>query len=207
MEQWTVKDFAAKVKDKKDLYEAVFRNGFHLPKIKSTMVTESYLINVMEGSTYCPKLEDIRLRACPRPPDKQQLVKKFRALMKAQGFKSFGIDESHTPDKKWLIEVIGTLKPDDEIFSKDYVPPPRKNIAEEQKTINVPKDFLRDLPESRSKVKRRRLKLIGEGLTKQKIVCLRQTVKDMNVMIMEQEIKAERYRLSTKAIGTKMAGK
>lgn len=188
MEQWTVKDFAAKVKDKKDLYEAVLRNGFHLPKFKCTMVTESFLINVMEGATYCPKLEDIRLRACPRPPDKALLVKKFLELMKAQGIKSFGIDEGHTPDKKWLIEIIGTLRPDDEIFRKDYVPPPRKNTVEEQKTMHVPKDFMKDLPESRSKVKRRRLKLIGEGLAKQKIACLRQSVKDMNVKIMKHEV-------------------
>ena len=40
MEAFSVKDFAAKIRDKKDLYEAVHRNGFHLPRPKSNMVNE-----------------------------------------------------------------------------------------------------------------------------------------------------------------------
>ncbi len=62
METLTVKDFAAKVKSKKDLYEVVQRNGYHLPSLKSTLVTENYLINVMDGSYWCPKVEEIKLR-------------------------------------------------------------------------------------------------------------------------------------------------
>jgi hypothetical protein len=201
MEQWTVKDFAAKVRDKKDLYEAIRRNGYHLPSLKSSITTESYLLNIMEGSTYCPKQEDVRLRACPRPPPKEVLVKKFLDLMKAKGVKSHGIDETHFPEKRWLIEVISTLKPDDEIFRKDYLPPSTKKNVEEQKTIQVPKDFLKDLPESKSKVKRRRLKVIGEGVAKQRLTFLRQAVKDMNVAIMVQKVKVERFRNLTKAIG------
>ena len=55
MDTLTVKDFASKVKSKKDLYEAVQRNGYHLPSLKSTLVTENYLINVMMAPTGAPR--------------------------------------------------------------------------------------------------------------------------------------------------------
>jgi hypothetical protein len=50
MEQLSVKEFSKKIRDKHDLYEAVHRNGYYLPTLKSGMVTEAYLLNVMEGT-------------------------------------------------------------------------------------------------------------------------------------------------------------
>jgi hypothetical protein len=164
MEQVSVKEFSSKIKDKKDLYEAVHRNGYFLPSRKSSMVSEAYLLNVMEGSTFCLKMEEVRLRACPRPPNKFVLVEKFLQVMKDKGLKSHGLDQDHLPDKEWLISVLSSMAPDDEIFKKDYVPPPRKNLIEEHKTVRVPKDFMKGLPESRSKSKRRALKLVGAGI-------------------------------------------
>ena len=176
MEQLTVKEFSKKIRDKHDLYEAVHRNGFHLPSLKSGMVTEAYLLNVMEGTYFCPMLEQVRLRACPRPPQKDILVKKFLAIMRDKGY-AHGLSQDKLPDKQWLISVISSITPEDEIFRKDYLPPPRKNIAEEQKTMNIPKDFLAGLPDSRSKAKRRKLKVIGEGMVNQRIATMRQSVK------------------------------
>ena len=98
------------------------------------MVTEAYLIGVMDKTYFCPRAEDIRIRLCPRPPNKNVLLEKFNKLMLDKGYKS-GLIEGKWPDKQWLLAVISTLNPDDEIFKKDYFPPPRKNIIEEQKTI------------------------------------------------------------------------
>lgn len=86
--------------------------------------------------------------------------------MKVRGVKSHGMDGDHLPDKQWLVTMLSTLKPSDEIFSKDYVPPPKKNALEEYKTMHLPKEFLNGLPDSKSKAKRRRLKVVGEALAK-----------------------------------------
>jgi hypothetical protein len=53
----TVDEFAKLIQNRKDLYEAVLRNGFYLPKIKSSMVTEEYMRNVLTGKAFCPKYE------------------------------------------------------------------------------------------------------------------------------------------------------
>lgn len=73
--------------------------------------------------------------------------------------------------------MLSTHKPEDEVFQKGYVPPPRKNKLSEIESIELPVDFLNGLPQSRSKVKRRRLDIVGEGLSKQKVVRLKQVVK------------------------------
>lgn len=75
-----------------------------------------------------------------------------------------GYETDNLPEKRWLIEVLGHLKPEDEIFKKDYVAPPRKNKTEEYKTIELPPTFLQQLPLSQAKTKKRRLKLVGQGL-------------------------------------------
>lgn len=69
--------------------------------------------------------------------------------------------------------MIATLNPEDEIFRKDYLPPARKNAIEEQKTIRVPNGFFEGLPDSKSKVKRKALHIIGEGKAQQKVSYLK----------------------------------
>jgi hypothetical protein len=73
----TVDEFYKFVHNKSDLYEAVERNGWYLPKRKSNACTEEFLKKVLMGKTWCPKYEDIRIRPCPRPPSKKILYEKF----------------------------------------------------------------------------------------------------------------------------------
>ena len=172
MEQLSAKQFAQKVKSKADLYEALVRNGYYLPKRKSSMISEHYLVNVMDKTYWCPLAEDVRIRMCPRQPQKDVLLDKFHKLMEKKNLSS-GMHPEKLPDKDWLIAVIATLNPDDEIFKKEYLPPPRKNNIEELKSINVPAGFFDGLPDSRSKVKRKALHIIGEGRAKQKMKHIR----------------------------------
>ena len=95
---------------KADLYEAAVRNGWFLPKYKSTIITEQYLQSVIFGRVYCPKYSEIRLVPCPRGPDKNTLLKDFRKITSSQKL-STGIDENHVPDKFWLLSVLGTHDP------------------------------------------------------------------------------------------------
>lgn len=130
MEATAVRDFARKIKDKKDLYEAAVRNGFYLPSLKSSIVTEAYIINVIECSTFSLKMEDIRMKACPRPPNKEVLVAKFLDIMRRRDIKTHGIDDSHMPDKAWLITVLSSLKPDDKgLLGNRICPVTTKDLA------------------------------------------------------------------------------
>ena len=193
MEQLSVKAFAQKVRSKADLYEALVRNGYYLPKLKSSMVSEHYLVNVMDKTYWCPRAEDIRVRMCPRQPHKDVLIEKFRKLMRDNDLKH-GMQAEKLPDKDWLIAVIATLNPEDEIFKKDYLPPARKNAIEEQKTIRVPNGFFEGLPDSKSKVKRKALHIIGEGRAQQKIKYLKAMQAELNGQLALEQMRAEKAR-------------
>jgi hypothetical protein len=47
---------------------------------------------------YCPKFSEIRLVPCPRPPDKETLLKDFKKLTADQKL-STGIDDNHFPHR------------------------------------------------------------------------------------------------------------
>jgi hypothetical protein len=198
----SVKEFALKVKSKKDLYEALVRNGYYPPKLKSNMVSEHYLVNVMDGTYYCPKAEEVRIKLCPRPPHKEVLLEKFRKQMRDKDLRS-GMQEGKWPDKEWLVVVIATLCPEDEIFKKDYVPPPRKNLIEEQKTIRVPNGFFEGLPDSKSKVKRKALHIMGEGRAQQKVAYLKVLQRELQAQIYSEEARADKAREWLKDPATK----
>ena len=76
---------------------------------------EKYLKKVLLGKVYCPKYEDIKMLPCPRPPSKTVLYEKFKAIMPSKKF-TIAFDEKHLPDAKWLLAVIATLNPTNEIF-------------------------------------------------------------------------------------------
>ena len=63
----TVDEFSRLIQNRWDLYEAVVRNGYYLLKIKTTMITEDYMRNVISGKAFCPKFAEIKMLACPRP--------------------------------------------------------------------------------------------------------------------------------------------
>jgi hypothetical protein len=51
----TVDEFSKVVDNVRDLYEACVRNGYYLPRLKTTMVTEEYMRNVISGKLFCFK--------------------------------------------------------------------------------------------------------------------------------------------------------
>ena len=131
----TVNEFSKLVQNRHDLYEALLRNGYYLPKFKTTMITEEYMRNVITGKAFCPKYADIKMLPCPRPPNKEVLFKKFLEICVTHNFVHTGIDDKHQPDKRWLIDVVSNFKPDDEIFKKQYLPPAKETKLSELKTI------------------------------------------------------------------------
>ena len=59
--------------------------------------------------------------------------------------------------------MLATLKPDDEIFKKDYVAPLVRKRLQDVETIQLPKEIFEGLPKSTRKVKARRLKIMSEA--------------------------------------------
>ena len=47
-----------------DLYDAAVRNGFYLPMKSSSAVNEVMLVNVLKGTYWCPKTNEIRIKNC-----------------------------------------------------------------------------------------------------------------------------------------------
>ena len=185
----TAEELTRAISGKHELYEAAIRNGYYLPKFKSGIVTETYITDVICGRLYCPKFVDIKLLPCPRPPDKDTLIK-YAKEIKTPGSKKLGMfDEQHTPNKEWLLALLSTFKPEIPIFKKDYVAPPRVPKISAKPTINLPSDFLTDLPVSRKKTKAKRLSMISKGKTEAKL----ERVKNL-----QEQFKKESLRLDNK---------
>ncbi len=108
----TVNDFSQYIQNKRDLYEACERNGFYLPRLKTSMVTEEYMRNVITGAAWCPLRKKIVMLGCPRPPIKHVLIEKFWDYVNANHLNLKGVDrEKHSPDKRWLLDVLSTFTP------------------------------------------------------------------------------------------------
>ena len=108
----------------KDLYNMAKLNGWYLPKEKSSAVNELMIYNVIQGHYWCPKYKDIKKLPCVRAPVKETLYSKIEAICLKKDYNIAWIDPQHMPDKEWMVDVLATLDPDDEIFKKSYVAPP-----------------------------------------------------------------------------------
>jgi hypothetical protein len=195
----TVDAFSQLIKNKRDLYEACERNGYYLPKLKSPMVTEDYMRHVMNGKSFCPKRVDIRMLPCPRPPNKELLVQLFRELAEANTWRLVGFDEKHHPDKRWLLDVIATYAPKCEIFAKDYLPPVKASKLSEIKAIEVPLDFIKGLPLSQRKSRRKGLRLQKEGLRAQKKERFKIMSKKYAHALLEEEMKEDESKSKSRS--------
>ena len=151
-----------------DLYNAALRNGYYLPKKSSSTVNELMLVNILKGSYWCPKSEQITVKNCVKAPVIETLISKLLPLCLTKQLNIAWIDDTHVPDKKWIVDVIGTLDPDNEIFKKDYVAPSIRKRLKDVETIVLPPEIFEGLPPSTSKVKSRRLRVMSEAFAVEK---------------------------------------
>jgi len=86
------------------------------------------------------------------------------------------------PNKEWMVSVLSTLNPDDEIFRKDYVAPPVRKRLRDIETIVLPNELFENLPKSTRKLKKRRLKIMSEAFAAEKA----QKLKDMQKNLYEE---------------------
>ena len=82
------------------------------------------MMNVLKENAWCPLTEDIRIKPCPRPPNKDVLLDKFWNFVDFNRLPMAGVNrEKHRFDKRWLLDVLSTFVANDEIFTKPYMPP------------------------------------------------------------------------------------
>ena len=75
------KDFALMyIRDAKDFYETLQRNGYCLPKIQCTLCSVDWMKKVMNKEVYCPLYKDIQIRPCPRPPVLRDVINELLDL-------------------------------------------------------------------------------------------------------------------------------
>jgi hypothetical protein len=153
------------------------------------MITEEYLRNIIHGKAYCPKYAEVKMLPCQRPPTVDVLLRKFHRICRDQNLVLAGVDESHIPDKRWLLDFIATLNPQDEIFKKNYLPPVKETKLSELKTISIPAHFLQDLPQSSRRSRRKGLRMQKEGIAGQKLERMKRIRKQIGDRILEEEVK------------------
>ena len=170
-----------------DLYNLAMRNGFYLPQKKSSAINEIMLYNILQKNYWCPKVDEIRIKNCVKAPLKEVLIDKVMALCFQKEHNVAWIDAQHSPEKGWLVTVLATLNPADEIFKKDYVAPPTRKRLRDIETIVLPNELFEDMPKSTSKVKERRLKIVSEAFAAEKS----NRLKDMQKAIYEEIVTHE----------------
>jgi hypothetical protein len=104
------------------------------------------------------------------------------------------MDPAHIPNKKWLLEVLATLKPEDEIFRKDYVAPPVRKRLRDVETIVLPDELFQNMPKSTSKVKARHLKVVSQAFAAEKTTRLKEMQKHILDEIITHEERVESYQ-------------
>ena len=177
-----------------DLYDMAVRNGYYMPKQTCSAVNELMLFNILQVKYWCPKTEEIRMKSIVKAPLKEVLLSKLMQVCNAWNLNIAWIDEKHSPNKEWLINVIATVDPNNEIFRKDYVPPPIRKRLQDIETIVLPNELFEGLPKSTSKKKARRLKIMSEAFAAEKASRLKDMRKTIEDEIIEQEVRRDKYQ-------------
>ena len=79
-------------------------------------MNKTFLNNVRDGSVWCPKYEDLKLRPCPYPPERVRVLEELEIACRKHK-KAFPIkDIKKLPNIEWALNCLSTLEPDHEFF-------------------------------------------------------------------------------------------
>ena len=128
------------------LYEIMVRNSWFLADKKCAWITVEYMLAVREGSIFCPRFEAIRLKACPTPPKKQELMEYLRRLETEQNVTLGLTNEGPQPNVGWMLAILSTYCPHILLFRKSYTPlklkPARRMGNEDNLLTDLPPRLL-----------------------------------------------------------------
>jgi hypothetical protein len=129
-----------------------------------------------------------------KAPLKEVILLKLMQVCTARKLNVAWIDDTHLPDKVWLVNVIATLDPANEMFKKDYVAPSIRKKLQDIATIVLPDKLFVGLPKSKSKNKSRRLTVISQALATEKATRYKEMRKTLDDQIIEQEVRRDKYQ-------------
>lgn len=121
------------VVDKLTLHEAILRNQFFTPGLKSAMMTVDFMKKVSEGKEWLPKCSEIRIMNCADPPPKLAIAEiLYQKMMHfaAQG-EPFDTQfrlcaqrlRKSPPETRWMLALLSTIDSGNELFGKAYKKP------------------------------------------------------------------------------------
>ena len=149
---------AAVVSDKKTMYEALLRNQWYTPHYSSQILNLHFMFGVANQTLYwLPRTHEIRLLNCADPPPKQVIANILCDKMMHFEHQGEPFDTSfrrtalkikqHPPNKEWMLGVLSTLDPQNELFTKAYVKPrPDCKPADTKNTVKNVGGFFTGLP-------------------------------------------------------------
>ena len=127
-------------------YDMMLRNGYYLPNLKSGFVTFDYLNKVRLGHVFCPKYATLKLRACPKPPEKKDIIfSLLEEAVKINEVIGFDLESKVQPNKDWLLATLSTLNADHPYFHREYEAPRKVKQVKASLFINNDDEFFSGL--------------------------------------------------------------
>ena len=131
------------IRNRKQFHKAMIAAGYYVPGESSSFCTVKLMTEVREGKCFCPMLKDMTFLPCVSPPTTSYLVDyianmlenndQYQSEEQANQYKRLAkhLRRNH-PDKQWLLGVLSTLHPGNEIFKKGYRPPQERALRANQ---------------------------------------------------------------------------
>ena len=98
----TLQDAQLLIPDKKSMYKAMLRNGYCMPRLKSSLCCLKWMKRVRAGKYWCPRVHEIRPFNCADPPQKEEILRHLLGFA-TDAKKDLGITEKRMPDKEWCL--------------------------------------------------------------------------------------------------------
>jgi hypothetical protein len=128
-------DVNTKVRNKQTYWEAMVRNNYQMPTLKSQIVTIKWMQGIREGKYWCPRNNRPIHFQIASMPTKQQLADFLMEVIEdhIDADETLSANECQAlmrtadlvllkpPDAQWIINTIGSLNSAHAIFQRDYV--------------------------------------------------------------------------------------
>jgi hypothetical protein len=164
MHSYTAQQLTQVVPTKKQMHEALLRNAYVVPDLKSPIVTKDFMALTRQRQIYSFKTDQVKLFNCVSPPTLnflqgelvnalQNNLHRFPATDKVAVQRLIVSLRNRQADKRYYVLMLGTVTNGQHpIFAKDYVAPKRK--PQNEVTFNENSDFFEGLPEYQGQVRR-----------------------------------------------------
>lgn len=189
----TIDEVSQYASNKGEFHDILVRNKLYVPSKESRACTLAWMFDVFRGDAWCPRQDEVgAVRQIPNPPKLDKLQRILRTSMThTLGRPDLPVElkeamkltlrhlEKNPPDKLWLVNVIGMVEPQHEIFERAYVEPPKekKSVA---KMVADPLGMLQGLP---TKPAKKTLRLPKEQSAADKMEKLMRKQADLDAQI------------------------